>query len=878
MMIFTTLVLAAGIGTASPFFAQGTEPGLYTFNATQADKLPKHGISLSMQIGDTEQELELERFRVTDSRTRFVVGHPRRADRKLDFDPNSVVLLRGRVASDSQSTVFLAMSDHGVIGTAQLASGSWALTPTDGSRGLASTNLTWHRLEAGDRPPLGVPICGAHLNGALPPASRGLDIKQDRLRLDLAVETDFEYLELFSGDLNAAAEYIVAMYGAVAMVYERDVDIEMMLTWSRLWDSPDDLFNDDDPLVPFKDYWNKNMGDVDRDLAQFLTGRTNLPYGGVAWVSATCGNNAYSVSGYTLGSFYSATDPAFGNWDINVAAHELGHNCGTWHTHDYEIDNCAGGDINRGSIMSYCHTTTGGNANIDLRFHEVTQAAMREHVNAAPCLIPDCNGNGQDDLLDIQIGTSSDMNVNEIPDDCEDCNENSIFDDADISSGTSLDQDANGLPDECQPDCNGNARPDTLDIQDGTSVDLWGNGIPDECESDCDGDSQSDYNQIQINMDLDLNRNSILDACEDCDANGTPDHLQIGGGSALWIAGTTNGEARAFHASSGVPIASSTGDSVAGARDLRIVDDEVLISDYIANRVAIFNRTTGQYVGDLNGPLSGPDGMALNAAGELLVVSNGTNSVERFDIASRSHLGTLIANGDGGLLSPRAILILKDGNVLVSSDADAVLEYTADGNFVQELISSNAFGLVWIRGMLERPGGTLLITSSKNNAIHEFDRNTGDSLGRWDRGGLASGYWGLGQPWTIRLAPDGDVYVSTLEANTAVQVYEESTGLFKRRYYILAQLIPAPTGFDFAPPADGDCDGNLVIDSCDIAGGTHTDTNSNGIPDVCECMADYTGDGVVNVNDLLYVTGNWGDPFGSDDLLLVIATWGSCGP
>ena len=394
MNLTIAVVMATSIGAASPLVPHEGKPGLYTFDAVAASQLPPGEITLDMRIGERTCQLELERFSVTDAQTRFLIGHPSGKDRPMDFDPASVILLRG-TAGMQESDVFLAMSPHGVIGTANLPDGSWALTPIDGSRGLADTDLRWHPLTAGARPPLGVPVCGAPL-GAAPPPMRGLNTKQDRLRLDFAVETDFEYLELFSGDMTAAAEYLVAMYGAVAMIYERDVDIDMVLVWSRLWDTPDDLFNDDDPLVPFRDYWNKNMVEVDRDLAQFLTGRTNLPYGGVAWLSSTCGDHAYSVSGYTLGSFYSSTSPGFGNWDINVAAHEFGHNCGTYHTHDYEIDNCAGGDINRGSIMSYCHTSTGGNANIDLRFHEITQAAMRAHVNESPCLILDCNGNGDD--------------------------------------------------------------------------------------------------------------------------------------------------------------------------------------------------------------------------------------------------------------------------------------------------------------------------------------------------------------------------------------------------------------------------------------------------------------------------------------------------
>ena len=874
-MLPTAIIVFHLAASAGPFTAQPEDSNTYSYRGDAIAELPPSGMTLSMHFDGSDQQLELERFAVTDHSTRFLIQDHHGRERLLAFDPDSVVLLRGKASGDSDSSVFLALSPHGAIGTASIDGGSFALTPADNRRGLAHTGLSWRKMQAGEQPPLGVPICGAEKSESSPPPARGI-INQQRLRLDLAVETDFEYLELFEGDAIAAAEYLVALYGAVAMVYERDVAIELKVVWSRLWETSDDLFNEDNPLNPFKNYWNKNMGHVDRDLAQFLTGRTNLPYGGVAWVSATCGNNAYSVSGYTLGSFYSATAPAFGNWDINVAAHELGHNCGTWHTHDYEIDNCAGGDILRGSIMSYCHTTTGGNANIDLRFHEVTQAAMRSHVEEASCLVLNCNGNGESDADDIATGTSEDANGNLIPDDCEDCNENGSFDTDDISSGLSQDADANGIPDECEPDCNINGRPDALDIADGTSIDLWGNGIPDECEPDCDANGESDFNQIQVDMSLDLNRNAILDACEDCDADGTPDHTQLGGGSALWIAGTTHGEAVAFHALSGVPIAAASGEVVTEAHDLRVIGNEILISDHPEHRVAIYNRSTGAYTDALTESLMEPSGLATLSNGDLLVVSTGTHSVERFDLGTRAHLGSFIQSGEGGLVSPRAILMLADGHALISTEDDSVLEFDASGGFVRTLISSGPLTPVWIRGMAQRPGGTILITSSKANAIYEYDRSTGDPIGRWDRGGLEEGYWGLGQPWTIRIGPDGDVYVSTFEANTAVQVYEEPTGLFKRRYYILSQLIPGPTGFDFAPPAEDDCDGNLVLDSCDLTNGTHEDSNNNGIPDQCECAGDFDGDGVVAVNDILYVTANWGNPFGADDLLLVIAFWGEC--
>ncbi len=871
-----TIVLIAGLGFAPPLSPQEGATGMYQLDAESLDELTGAPVSLQMRMGEQDRLLQLERFALVDERTRFVVNSGKGGDRHLHFDPSSITLLRGTIDGKDGNMVYLAIGPRGALGTALLDGDAWVLAPRDGRKGLVQNGLQWQRALHAGQPPLGVPVCGARGQQQPLPGMRGLGVNLGRLRLDLAVETDYEYLELFSGDLDAASAYVVALYGAVAAIYERDVDVEMVLTFVRLWDTPDDLFNDDDPLVPFRNYWNANMQEVDRDLAQFLTGRTNLPYGGVAYVSATCSEIAYSVSGYTLGSFYSTTEPGFGNWDIVVSSHELGHNCGTYHTHDYGIDNCAGGDINRGSIMSYCHTTTGGNSNIDLRFHVITQDAMHEHLGTSSCLLPDCNGNGQGDQLDIMLGFSVDYNLNNIPDECEDCNGNGEYDSDDVAKGTSADVDGDGFPDECQADCNGNGIPDSHDILEGTSTDLWGNGIPDECEEDCDGDGTSDYNQIQADMTLDLNRNAVLDDCEDCDGDGTTDHVQLQGSGSLWIAGTGDGEVKAFHPASGVPIASTSNPTPSNGRDVLLTEDDLLVSDGDGNAVAIFDRITGVYDTVLEGGLNAPEGMALDGDGHLLVVSRGTGSVERFDLESRSHMGSAIAAGTGGLDQPRGILLPGDGTILVTSFDNRVLEFDLGGQFIRALIPGGHIELVDPRGMVMRPSGTLLVTSHGTNSIIEYDRQSGEYLGRFDRGGLPTGYWGLGQPWALRIGPDGDVYVSTHGANTAVQVYEETTGLFKRRFYILSQLIPAPTGFDFAPPIEGDCDGSLVLDSCEIASGIHDDDNGNGIPDICECAADLSGDGVVGVDYLLLVIAGWGDPYDVDDLLDVIQSWGPC--
>ncbi len=95
----------------------------------------------------------------------------------------------------------------------------------------------------------------------------------------------------------------------------------------------------------------------------------------------------------------------------------------------------------------------------------------------------DCNMNGVADSIDISMGPSSDCNGDGIPDECQsDCNANGMHDDCDISAFSSLDCNTNGVPDECEPDCNANGVPDDCDLAFGASSDCNGNGVPDDCE------------------------------------------------------------------------------------------------------------------------------------------------------------------------------------------------------------------------------------------------------------------------------------------------------------------------------------------------------------------------------------------------------------
>jgi sugar lactone lactonase YvrE len=870
------IAAAAGRSPAEPLrelWARraGSQGGAAVFDL-DLRSLAGAGMAANVHVRDVplgpqrDVDLLVARFSVTGPGTRFVVGP---GDRPLaGFDPSGVTLLRGSVAGEPGSRAFLALSRHGSAGSIDLGPGGERFGVSSLGAPAAGRLAIFERgTGALDLP--AVPVCALEARSAppgAPPRVAAAAGGPDAIRsIELAVETDYEYFSLFA-DAEAAAAYVVQLYGAVSDIYLRDVGARIELAFVRLWDTPDDLFDDPDPLGPFVDWWNRNMAAVERDAAQFLTGRRDLPYGGVAYLEALCTDFAYSVAGYTLGSFPSLDSPGGGTWDVIVTAHELGHNCGTLHTHDYDIDACASGELQRGTIMSYCHTLPGGNANIDLYFHAITGSIMKEFIGGASCLHADCNGNGVDDAIDIGSGSSADVDLNGVPDECEDCNGNGALDGADISGGASRDANGNGVPDECEPDCNGNSIPDDLDILLGKSQDLHGDGVPDECDADCDGDGASDYNEIQQEMSLDVDRTATLDACQDCDGDGTADWQELSGAHNLWVASEPQNVVSQMHAGSGVLVLTTAPGGVSAPYDVLVRSDgRVLVSGATGHHVVQFDAdgsNPGTFVAPGSGGLVAPAGMAWTPQGNLLVASSGNHRVLEYDGLTGGFIGAFVPAGLGGLSGPRGLRYGPNSNLFVSTADDRVLEYDgADGSFVGTFVAASSGGLAGARGLVFTPDANLLVASSASNRILEYDGSTGAPLGQWDHGGLDTGFWALLGPWDLEIGPDGNVYVTSSDGNAAVHKYDVASGNFMRSFYVLASAGPlqGPTGLGFVPGETVDCNLNLVPDSCDIDSGSSSDVDGNGVPDECEPVpGDLDGDGAVGITDLLGLLAAWG--------------------
>ncbi|MDQ7014378.1 MAG: M12 family metallo-peptidase [Planctomycetota bacterium] len=864
--------------------------------------------------------LELTRFAVTRPGTRFVVGDRWGEDVDLGFDVDSVVLLRGQVEGDAQSHVYLSKYRGAMSGRIELGSGErFVVTSRAGGGRMMPEGQALVLPDPGTGGSL--PGCGVESSGLVEPTggsapTRGA-ARPGLFLVEVAVETDYELYEQFF-DLEAEAAYIVQLYGAISDIYLRDVGTALTLSFVRVWDDPDDLFNEENPLGAFRDYWNANMEDTPRDVAQFLSGRANFWYGGIAYGSSVCGRNGYSVSGYTLGYFSDPERPGVYNRDIIIPAHELGHNFGTGHTQGYGLDTCNDPytPAQRGPIMSYCgQTHTGGDANHDLRFHTVTAGVMRALLADRACVAADCNLNGIPDDEDIAGGTSLDVNSNGIPDECEDCNGNGVLDPDDIAMGTSNDINENGRPDECEPDCNNNLLPDDYDIETLISTDEYGNGVPDECETDCNGNGISDYSEINLDMSLDLDRDALLDSCEDCDGDGVIDLVALDGANDVWIADKARPVLRRFLSLTGTVVRDSADAGLAEAGDvLALPDGRVLATSMVDARVAEFGRD-GAYLRDLvvsgDGGLAAPGAMLISPWGSLLIASTGTDSVKAYDPDSGVYLGDLVLPGAGGLVGPFGLAISPEGLLLVTSGDGRVLEFDAgSGVFVRELVSAgDNGGLDDPRGVLALADGRVLVASRGTNQVLEFDGVSGAFVRQFNRGGTADRMT-LDQPWCIRVGPDGDIYVSRAHdhegrpgggkvvegsgtsalhlTNARIYQFDVDSGKMVRAYVqSIDSGIERPTGFDFLRSNGTDCNQNLVPDSCDIATGSSADVNGDGVPDECQtaCVADHDGNGVVDTRDLVALLNDFAAKrpaadinrdfvVDSRDVLLFLNLWG----
>ena len=201
----------------------------------------------------------------------------------------------------------------------------------------------------------------------------------------VAIDTDYELYQKFGNSESAMVAYIGDLFGVVNTIYNRDVDVQLNLGLIITYTSSNDPWKANDTsgaLREFERVWKRDYDAVERTVAHQLSGRSLG--GGIAYVGAIC-NNEYGYGVSQLDGFYDI--PTFETWDIVVVSHELGHNFGSPHTHDYNppIDTCTSGNLppGGGTIMSYCHLLAGGMSNVNLEFHPRVQDQISATIQSS---------------------------------------------------------------------------------------------------------------------------------------------------------------------------------------------------------------------------------------------------------------------------------------------------------------------------------------------------------------------------------------------------------------------------------------------------------------------------------------------------------------
>jgi len=349
--------------------------------------------------------LVLKRFEILAPDARITVTG-KHGESSMSFP--SIAHFSGKVEGDEDSTVYVGAQDGRLVAYIRSSAGMSYVGPEESNSAYVVRSSDSPLSE----PPTAQPwSCGteempaaltANAEPSYPAVLAPLaGMKQAAVR----IETDQELLAKFGGDTTAMAAYVATLFGAINVVYERDLSLHLTVTEVHAWTTTDPYDGADTltQLYQLGDWWHPNrpMASYPRAFVHYLSGRPVS--GGIAWIGVVCsGDFPYSGhygGGYGLTQVFGTYPLQF--WDQFAAAHEMGHNAGSPHTHCFtpEIDQCRsnGGTgcyvgpesvpPEKGTIMSYCHLLAGGYDNIVMKFHDrCINEKMIPEINSAACL------------------------------------------------------------------------------------------------------------------------------------------------------------------------------------------------------------------------------------------------------------------------------------------------------------------------------------------------------------------------------------------------------------------------------------------------------------------------------------------------------------
>lgn len=320
---------------------------------------------------------------------------------------------RGVVAGDEHSVVAISVMNGEVMGAISSSRGTFSLGRLEAGSKAAGRHLLYRDddllVQANSTCETATPPLSAKDRALMASIAAGEAGQRSKSTNCVRVYLELDYtLVTEKGGAAGAMNWMEAVWNQVATLYQNEnitTELSQVFAWTT---------NDPYPTNSTSsalNYFRATRTNFNGDLAHLIS-RGAPAGGGIAYVNALCTNTNYAYS-YVYG-FYSNV-PVY-SWTVNVIAHEMGHNLGSFHTHDCVwngnntpidgcgpqagyagIGNCAAAPLppsGGGTIMSYCHLL--GNVGIGLAngFGPQPGDLIRARVDAASCLsgcaAPDC--------------------------------------------------------------------------------------------------------------------------------------------------------------------------------------------------------------------------------------------------------------------------------------------------------------------------------------------------------------------------------------------------------------------------------------------------------------------------------------------------------
>merc|ERR1712086_713188 len=385
--------------------------------ATEADELKFDSF---VQIpGAANAKLHLKKLEVFTEDAELTTVNEDGVEETMDRP--EVLHMHGTVDGDENSRVLLNLSPHGTTGFIHTSDEKFLVEmlhnhqahavvttsadePSDDEKKAMSANSATDTLAA--------PAGAGAFEGDGQPDSDPDNLmlvdagKTDDGILEIAIECDKKCKDLLASK-GGSKTYLASVIAGVSQIYKSDLGRSMKISMFRNWNKASPFDQGTASLSELVSYYKSNMyGKKQYDVGHLFTG---IREGGLAYVGTVCAGSrgvntgVSSIQGTWKNEGYQ-TKSSY-NWDLIVSAHELGHNTGSGHSHDYQppIDECVacaqksasgscGGSAAKpvprgddrcveGTIMSYCHLC-GGTKNVKMQFHPRAITKIKANLNS----------------------------------------------------------------------------------------------------------------------------------------------------------------------------------------------------------------------------------------------------------------------------------------------------------------------------------------------------------------------------------------------------------------------------------------------------------------------------------------------------------------